>query len=406
MRPEEISALGEVTGDAVREVALQARDVHAGIARRVFRAVGPAAVPVRIVHDVIARGAYTAAGELGRVAVRGGAGAVALAASVGPGSALAGGALEDSAGGRAVVGVLNGAVGDALARRGNRLAVPMTLRSPAGEVEVSFDGLRRAYPGATSRLVLFIHGLGQTEDAWGLRASRHAPYGGRLAAELGYTPMYVRYNSGRHISENGGELAGLLEQVVAGWPVEVSEIALVGHSVGGLVARSACYCGAGRTWSGLVRQVISLGTAHRGTVVERAVSATAGVLARIPETRPVAHALELRSAAIKDLGHGGVVDEHWSRGGGERYAEIPYLGSASYYFVSAGGLSPVGRASAWAHPGGGEPMRFPVDHYREICGAGYFDLLNHPAVYGVIRAWLEPGGRALPGPRPQLSPGD
>src|SRR5436305_2879559 len=168
MRPEEISALGEVTGDAVRGVALQVHGVHAGIARRVFGAVGPVALPVRLAHDAVTRGAYLAAGELGRVIVRGGAGAVSLAAAVAPGS-LGPESLEDSAAGRGVVGALNGAFGDTLARRGNRLALSMTLRTDGRDLPMSADVLRRAYPRATPRLVVFVHGLGQTEDAWTLR---------------------------------------------------------------------------------------------------------------------------------------------------------------------------------------------------------------------------------------------
>ncbi len=381
----EISAIGEVTGDAVRAVALQVREVHTGVAGRIFRAVGPLAFPVRLAHDAIARGAYSAAGEIGRAVVRGGAGAVALVA---PGS----GSLEDSVAGRAVIGVLNGAAGDALVRQGNRLALPMTLRVGGADVDVSYDGLRRAYPAPTPRLAVFVHGLGQTEDAWGFRGE---PYGARLSEELGVTPLYLRYNSGRHISENGRDLARLLERVVSAWPGGVTEIAVIAHSVGGLVARSACHYGTGQSWAGRVRQVISLGTPHRGARLER-VAATAGaLLARVPETRPVAHAIEARSAGMKDLRHGSLVDEDWAV---SSPTEIPFLGSASYYFVSAAGLSPVDRESAWAHPGGGQPMRFPVDHYREIAGVGHFDLLNHPAVYDTIRGWLA-GRPELPPPQ-------
>ena len=39
-----------------------------------------------------------------------------------------------------------------------------------------------------------------------------------MEIELGYTPLYVRYNSGRHISENGRDLAEQLERLVAAWP--------------------------------------------------------------------------------------------------------------------------------------------------------------------------------------------
>ena len=148
------------------------------------------------------------------------------------------------------------------------------------------------------------------------------------------------------------------------------------------------------------------------------------MLGRVPETRPVARALEARSAGIKDLGHGYLVDEDWSSessgswssessgswspgpSGSGRSAgrEIPFLSTARYYFVSAGGFGLVGRASAWAQPGAGEPLRFPVDHYREIGGVGQLDLLDHPVVYGVLRDWLGGARPALPAPRRGLPP--
>ena len=115
---------------------------------------------------------------------------------------------------------------------------------------------------------MFIHGLCETEDAWQLGAGRSVPYGDRLRGDLGYTPVYVRYNSGLHISVNGRRLARLLDELIGTWPVEVDEIALIGHSMGGLVARSAChYAGAG-SWRDRVRHVFTLGSPHKGAPLE------------------------------------------------------------------------------------------------------------------------------------------
>ena len=54
-------------------------------------------------------------------------------------------------------------------------------------------------------------------------ARRTTAAGSRRSA--GWTPVYVRYNTGRRISENGRSLAELLEETVADWPVDVEEIA-------------------------------------------------------------------------------------------------------------------------------------------------------------------------------------
>ena len=83
--------------------------------------------------------------------------------------------------------------------------------------------LEVAFPEATSKVAVFIHGLGETEESWRLHADRHgvgteSTYGSRLALDLGYTPVYLRYNTGLHISENGQHLTALLDDVVAAWP--------------------------------------------------------------------------------------------------------------------------------------------------------------------------------------------
>ena len=239
-----------------------------------------------------------------------------------------------------------------------------------------------------------------------LGADRHPPYGARLRAELGYTPLYVRYNTGRHVSENGRELAILLERLVDTWPVEVREIALVGHSMGGLVARSACHYASGHAWPAKVAHVFTLGTPHHGAPLEQAATGTAAALARLPETRGIAQALNARSSGIKDLGHGYLIDEDWVDQDPFAFiqqsaSEIPFLSCASHYFVCTTLTreldAPVGRIigdllvlkpSAWGQERHGQRLRFPVEQYHHVGGATHFDLLNHPAIYAQIRRWL------------------
>ena len=204
------------------------------IAARVFRFV-PAGKPIQLVHDTIAG---SVVGALGGAASAAGRGAHAL---VGrrprperPLSATPRGGLG--------ISVLNGLVGDRLEREGSPLAQPMAVRVDGLPVAPRRAELAEAFPAATPRLVVFLHGLMESERGWHLGGRED--YGSRLARDLGVTPVYVRYNSGRHISENGRALAELLEAVVAEWPVAVEEVALVGHSMGGLVSRSACHLAA------------------------------------------------------------------------------------------------------------------------------------------------------------------
>jgi pimeloyl-ACP methyl ester carboxylesterase len=409
MRPEEIGGVGELLGDAAGGLATQIQEVHEGVASRVWRAVGPAGAPVRLAHDQIARGAYSAARGLTRGLVQ--AGVHALGATR-PAKAES---IERTVAGRAAVGALNGLWGDTLARRRNRLALKMALRSGGRDLELTAAELRRAYPHATSRLAVFVHGLCETDDAWMLGGARQVPYGFRLQAELGYTPLYVRYNTGLHISENGRQLAQLLDQLMAAWPTEIHEIALIGHSMGGLVSRSACHYSDSCEWCSKVRHVFTLGAPHLGAPLEQAANAASAVLARLPETRALlAKPLNVRSVGIKDLRYGYLVDECWLSEDCDAFLrdttrEIPFLPTASHYFVCAtlsrdpGALAGrivgdllVLRASAWAQRRG-QRLNFPIEHYHHVGGANHFELLNHPAIYEQIRRWMAPR-RALPAP--------
>lgn len=410
MRREEIAAFGELAGDAAGGLTSQIRQMHSGIAERVWRAVGPAGIPVRLVHDEVAGRGYSAAARLTRGIVKRGVSALGAAQSE------EGESIERTVMGRAVVGALNGMWGDTLARRENHLALEMSLRVGGQDVALTPAGLRRAYPHPTPRLAVFVHGLCETDDAWMLGGARHVPYGFRLQAELGYTPLFVRYNTGLHISENGRQLANLLDQVTRAWPIEVQEIALIGHSMGGLVGRSACHYCEDALWRTKVHHVFTLGSPHLGAPLEQAANVASYMLGRLPETRALlAVPLNLRSVGIKDLRYGYLVDECWNGLDCDAFLtntsrEIPFLPTASHYFICAtvsrepdalagrivGDLL-VLRASAWSQKRG-ERLRFAVDHYGHIGGTNHFELLNHPAIYHQIRRWMAPK-RALPAPR-------
>ena len=414
MRPEEIAAFGDLASEAAAGATKQIHELHTGIAGRVWRRVGPASIPVKLVHDRIARTAYAAAGELTRAVVRAGAQAASAAS---PADAPS---VQRTPAGRAVLSALNGAFGDTLVRRGNPLALSMTFRRRGCDLALTRRSLADAYPNAKPRLAVFVHGLCETDDAWKLGAVRHVPYGHRMEIELGYSPLYVRYNTGRHISENGRELAASLEDLIAAWPTEVHEVVLIGHSMGGLVARSACHYGADSRCVAKVRHVFTLGTPHRGAPLEQVTNAATAALARLPETRPLAKALNIRSSGIKDLRYGYLVDECWIDQDCDAYlqdtsSEIPFLPSARHYFICATlsreADAPVGRIigdllvlrpSAWAHPGRGQRMQFPIEHYYHVGKANHFDLLNHPAIFEQMRRCLQ-SQRALAAPAPGAS---
>jgi pimeloyl-ACP methyl ester carboxylesterase len=238
------------------------------------------------------------------------------------------------------LGALTGLIGDALSEQGSPLATPMSVRVDGRVQPTDPRSLAQAYPQASSTVVFFAHGLMETEVAWAIGG--RPTYGARLSAELGFSEVQVRYNTGKHISENGREFATLIGDVVANWPVPVKHIAVVGHSMGGLVARSACHGAskAGHSWTRLVRHIVCLGSPHLGAPLARTVHATTAVLQLFPESRPFGGLLRRRSAGIRDLYAGSLVDEDWSGRDLDALrqaaiAEVPLLADADHSFVSA-----------------------------------------------------------------------
>lgn len=398
MRSQEVRALGELASEALGGATARIEEMHEGIAERVFSSIGEVAAPVRLIHNGIAHGVHTGVRAALGTAVRTGARAISLTR---PREAPS---IEQATVARVAIGALNGAFGDRLEHEHSPFAVQMTVRRGGEAVDLSSaDAVRDTFPDATARLAVFLHGLCETEESWSRGALKHVPYGPRLRVELGYTPVYIRYNSGRHISQNGRQLAQLLDELTSAWPAPPEEIALIGHSMGGLIARSACHQAADHAWVEKVRHVFMLSCPHLGATLERAAHAASAAFARLPETRSLATALNVRSSGVKDLRHGYLLDEDWLGHDPDELSrrmatELPLLECASHYFVSAS-ISP--------NPGGlarsrAQRLGFPIDDYCHVGGVDHFQLTNHPAVYEQIRKRLA-GRPAIDPPPLQLT---
>jgi hypothetical protein len=417
MRTDEVQGATELTRLALTGGARRVREVHQGIADRVFGAVGPAGRPVQLWHDAVAGLSYAGVG----LALGLGARAVGRAAA----ERASGRDLDEERSGRAALGFLNGAHGDLVQQAAPGLDVGMTVRVAGRAVPLDADALRAAFPEATGRIAVFLHGLTETEDSWAYGAEKHfgrpdVTYGTLLQADLGLTPVSLRYNTGRHISDSGAALAALLAELVEAWPHEVQDLVLIGHSMGGLVARSALHQACDGTaeaqpWTHLVRDTVTLGSPHLGAPLERGVHRLAVQLARLPETRPLARVLSLRSVGIKDLRHGTLVADDWAGrdldGPDPGLRTLVPLQDGARHFVVLATLSPfpegrladlfgdlmVSPRSALGDTGTGDRLEFPADHVRRLGGLHHFDLLDHPRVYAAIRRWLTDRPE---GPRP------
>jgi triacylglycerol lipase len=410
MPANELRGLAEIAADALDvTVMAPAQQMHEAISARVFRRVGPGGEPVRVVHDGIASSVYAAVRGAGAAA-----GAVAGSAAQAIASERELRVLDRSRAGGVTRAALNALLGDQLEERGNDVRVEMAVRRRGSDVALERSALSAAFPGTGPRLAIFLHGLGEDEHAWKLGAQSQggATFGSRLESELGYTPVYVRYNTGLHVSVNGGRLAALLDELVDAWPAPVDEIVLVGHSMGGLVARSACRVGArsDRRWVAALRHVVLLGSPHLGAPLEKVVNVGSWTLGLVGESRPFAGVLNTRSAGIKDLRFGYVCEEDWR--GTEPDAllcntrtEVPEPAGVAHHYVSATLTKrkehPVGATIGDVlvrHPSAaGRGIASARATVRHFGGLSHFHLLNHPDVYEHVRG-------CLTGPRPVFGP--
>jgi len=332
-----------------------------------------------------------------------GAGLDLALSQLGPLLAPVHGAGARSAEREAIVAALNGVLGDHLAETGNPLAIEMGVRRDGRSVPLERAALRAAYPEANGRLLVLVHGSCMNDLQWNRKGHDH---GKALARDLGYTPIYLHYNSGLHISTNGRTFAELLERLVAEWPERVEELTIVGHSMGGLVARSACHAGesAGHAWRRQLRRLVCLGSPHHGATLERRGNRLELSLGISRYTAPLATLGRLRSAGITDLRFGNVLDQHWqgrdrfshhrdSRGalslpdGVRCYALAASLSPRGVGSLRGDGLVSVASALG-RHRKSPLDLGFPEDRQHVAFGAGHFDLLSKAEVYTTIAHWL------------------
>jgi triacylglycerol lipase len=326
--------------------------------------------------------------------------------SVGPDTVVAmGDNLEQ------VIGVLNGAVGDYLKRTGNGLATPMEVIRDGKPVALEAEALRAAFGESPSpRLVVLVHGLMSTEIVW--RMPDGEDYGSLLARDLGVTPVYLRFNSGLHVSENGEALDALLEQLVAVFPVPVEALVLLGHSMGGLVIRSACHAAGthdtARRWLPLVSKAFYLGSPHLGAPLERFGNVVTWALGAIPNpyTRIVADIINLRSSGVKDLRYANLRREDWEGADADALLQnlrhpVPLLPHIRHHLVAGtlvddpqlallfgDALVPLDSAAGRAQPHHRSAI-FPQEHVRVLPSFDHLRLAHHADVYAAVRAWFE-----------------
>jgi pimeloyl-ACP methyl ester carboxylesterase len=308
---------------------------------------------------------------------------------------------------------LNGIYGDRLAATANPLAIAMQFLGDGRPLPLEKAALAAALPHASGRVAVLAHGLCMSERAWTGEAHDH---GADLARALGFTPVYLRYNSGLHISTNGRAFAEMLETLTRQWPTPIEDLVIIGHSMGGLVARSACFYGAaaGHCWPRGLTGMVFLGTPHHGAPLEKLGALVDNFLAKIPYASALARIGKTRSAGVTDLRFGALIDEDWRDRdrfalAGDRRRPIPLPEGVACLAIAAttatradtlhdqiigDGLVTVASALG-EHPDPARRLGFGPERQWIATGMNHFDLLSRPEVSDRIVRWLQSGGCAV-----------
>jgi pimeloyl-ACP methyl ester carboxylesterase len=297
---------------------------------------------------------------------------------------------------------LNGVIGDYLVQSESPLAMDMRFCHKGKPLLLRREALNEKFPEG-GRLLILLHGSSLDESSWLRQGHNH---GEVLAKDMQLIPIYLRYNTGRHISENGRAFAELLTELLAAWPRPIEDLIFLGHSMGGLVARSACCITEteGLAWRGKLRALITLGSPHHGAPWERLGNWVDTLLGISRYGVPLSRLGKLRSAGVTDLRYGNVLDTDWkdrdrfARGGDPRTAVGLPQGIACYAIagsrsrdlskvLASDGIVPV-ESALGQHKDPAFQLAFSPDHTWVAMGTSHLGLLGSRAVYGKIREWL------------------
>jgi triacylglycerol lipase len=311
------------------------------------------------------------------------------------------------------VTILNGIVGDTLEENVNSMSLKMQFYKGGKPIILTKDEIKKIHPKPSSKICILVHGLASDELMWNFPKSKEN-YGKLLEKDFGYTSFYLRYNSGLHISENGKNLSLLIHTLFKNYPTTIKELILIGHSMGGLVIRSACYYGDKQnvTWIYKIKKIFFLGSPHLGAPLEKFGNVVTNILEKIPNpfTKITKNVINLRSAGIKDLRYGYLLDEDWKGKDPDTLLKnsknvVPLLEGVDYFIISGTvtddpesifsiwfGDAMVRKQSALGRDRTGlHTLPIPETNHKEFPGIAHIALMNEPKIYDQIKEWTKTG---------------
>ncbi|MFT6698928.1 MAG: pimeloyl-ACP methyl ester carboxylesterase [Porticoccaceae bacterium] len=316
------------------------------------------------------------------------------------------GKIKDSDKKEIILSVLNGVIGDYLEEKENPLKITMQFRYQSKTLAIDPKSIKAAYPKVNGKILLMIHGSCMNDLQWTRKDHNH---GKIIATELNKTPIYLKYNSGLHISSNGKNLNNLLEELVKNWPVPIEELVIIAHSMGGLVSRSALYYGEKnqKKWTKHVKKIVFLGTPHHGSYVERTGNYLDLILESIHYAKPFARLGKIRSAGVTDLRYGNLIDEDWKDDNrfeikNDKRRNIQLSKQIEFYTIAAvignettslstqilGDTLVDVKSALGQHKNPDKNLNFKKENIWISYDSNHLDLISNPKILNKIKVWL------------------
>lgn len=306
---------------------------------------------------------------------------------------------------------INGVMGDKLRDWQHPLALDLSVVDAEGQPVVLAELQRRHAKG----VVLFIHGLCLSE--WDWQSPAHQAFVDELQAQ-GYGVAWICYNSGLPIWENGAALAQLLE-----WDWQAGDndncdnqcdnqssdtpfgnapsgnrqpLLLIGHSMGGLLIRSAVHYQQQQAQPGWLQSLTHaayLAAPHAGAPLEKIGNFANSLLGVSPYSKPLMALGNIRSLGIRSLRHGNVTPPVDAT---EQQYPLPFNPQFRHLLLAArmgddpakrwlgDGLVPVQSALGEGH----FPEQHPQIERTFIDHMGHIRLLHDERTYAALRDWL------------------
>ncbi|NDW21702.1 esterase/lipase family protein [Alteromonas hispanica] len=323
-----------------------------------------------------------------------------------------------------LLSAINGVIGDYLHTQQSPLSIAMTFRQHGNDIEL--DALNQQIVDSEGKVLIMVHGLCMNDVQW--RQGEH-DHGYHLANDLSCTTVYLHYNTGRHIYQNGMELNALLGKLASQFHSLQSQhsldISVVAHSMGGLVTRSALYYAkaaipeaAAKTevaeesiqWAEYLQKIVFLGTPHHGAPLEKAGNWVDLFLGMHHFTAPLTRITQIRSAGIADLRHGYIVesDTHSERRFdfvSDQRKPIPLPDGVACFAIATtssaspnainkhlvgDGLVPLNSALG-IHENEAFNLNFKPENQWVGNNISHLGLLGNKTIYNVIHRWLSQG---------------